>query len=194
MMNASLLYSVFIRELQKVYSRLVMTVLHTRMDRYHQPSLPRAKPHTSDIKLSLLECVNKIVDEEKDKPKGLPATSPTTLASALTDAPTPEKLDNINFHEGNNENVSELSRYFKARNNGTELHPGITERLEHSTWEHLYSALRYARKGDKNNARIHVNIASSACKELAHYMPDKQYQGFVREIEQHLAALQNTSQ
>lgn len=182
-------YSAFIRELQKIYARLALNILHIRMDRYHKQSYQRTNSNAHDIKLPLLECVNKIIDRVNTEPNVDPTRDPPVTASATPNPPVLENHQTINLPMMNNDTVGELSRYFKARSNGADLHPGIEGKLEHSTWEHIYAALRYARQGDNRNAKMHTNIASSACKELAHYMTEEQYQGFVAEIEKHLDAL-----
>ncbi len=193
-MKNILFYSAFIRELQKIYSRLVLNVLHIRMDRYHKQSYHGTKSSAHDIKSSLLESVDKIIDKVKAKPDVSHTVDHATLADATTHAPTHAKYPAADPYVVNSENVGELSRYFKARSSGVDLHPGIEEKLEHSTWEHIYAALRYARQGDNHNAKMHANIASSACKELAHYKNEEQYQGFVAEIERHLDALMHHEQ
>jgi len=190
-MKRILVYSAFIRELQKIYARFVLTVLHSRMDRYHKQAHQSLKPYANDIKAPLFECINTLIDTAQEKPDALPAVDQAIRANA-TNPPTPEKYPAVDLPVVNQENVGELSKYFKARIKGPEAHPGIEEKLEHSTWEHIHAAIRCARQGDKRSAKMHANIASSACKELAHYMIEEQYRGFVAEIEQHLAGLTHT--
>ena len=92
-------------------------------------------------------------------------------------------------HELSRERIDELSKYFKERNKGADLHPSIREKLEHSVWEHIHATVRCARQGDKRNAKMHLNIAHTACKELGHYMDDEEYQAFVKEAEDHMGTL-----
>ena len=89
----------------------------------------------------------------------------------------------------NQEHIDDLSRYFKARSKDSDLHPAIQDKLEHSVWEHIHATIRCARQGDKRNAKMHLNIASTACKELGHYMKEEEYQAFVKKAEEHMGTL-----
>ncbi|MDH3342176.1 MAG: hypothetical protein OEM07_00475 [Gammaproteobacteria bacterium] len=87
--------------------------------------------------------------------------------------------------------VGELSKYFKERSQGSDIHPGIKEKLEHSVWEHIHAAIRYAHQGNEYNSKIHTDIACNACKELAHYMDDEAYRLFTIEVAKHLSDLKS---
>jgi len=187
-------YSALIQELEKIYARLVLTVLHSRMDRYQKQARQGLRPHAHDIKTPLLACINTLAANAQNSSGALPATDQLPPPSRSANPPLLDNTAGVELPGVNKEHVGELSKYFKARINGSELHPGIETRLEQSTWEHILAALRYAKQGDKPSARMHANIASSACKELAHYLREEEYLGFVAEIEQQLKALQHDTQ
>ncbi|MBI3563063.1 MAG: hypothetical protein HY080_15240 [Gammaproteobacteria bacterium] len=187
-MKTILWYSAFIRELQLLYARLVLSVIHIRTDRYHKQSYHAIKSCSQDINPFLLKCADKFLYKAGAEPKLSMIRRPPP-SNATTRPLTSVEPSVTDLHVINKENIGELSTYFKARSNGAGLYPGIIEKLEHSTWEHIYATLRCARQGDSRNAKMHTNIASSACKELAHFMNEGQYQRFVAEIKAHLDAL-----
>lgn len=178
-------FNALIQELEKIYARLVLTVLHSRMDRYQQQARQRLHPHAADIKSPLLACINTLAADARAAADATTSVIPDNPATSLP----PDAANGIEIQAINKENIGELSKYFKARANGAELHPAIEIKLEQSTWEHLLAALRYAKQGNTQTARMHANIASSACQELAHYMRENDYNEFIGEINKHLQAL-----
>jgi hypothetical protein len=71
------------------------------------------------------------------------------------------------------------------------LHPGIDDKLKHSIWEHIHAAIRYAKLGDRCDAKMHTNIASYAYRELAHYLSKEEYAKFTSDINNQLGRLFN---
>lgn len=186
-------YSSLIRSIEQIYFRFALIVLHKRMDGYHKQASQSIKPYANDIKSPLIECIDEIIENDQGNPEDLDSINYSILTSSITYLHGPAKHNTVERHVINKENVGELSKHFKARSNGAALHPGIKEKLEHSTWEHIHAAIRHARKGDNSNAKIHTDIASSACKELAHFMEEEHYLEFIMEIEKHFDAIkQNT--
>lgn len=180
------IFSALIQELEQIYARLVLSVLHSRMTRYQQQARRALRDHASSIKLPLLACIESLAADARIT-SSVNSENPTNLLSSGSSANA--ATDTINT-----ENIGELSKYFKARINGVELHPGIEVRLEQSTWEHMLAALRYAKQGNTQTAQLHAAIASSACQELSHYMQEKEYSDFIGEIDKHLQALMRHDQ
>lgn len=189
LMKNNSFYTALIQELQKIYARLLLTVLHVRMDRYQQQAVQSFKPYTTDIKSPLMAVVNTISHRAKTEPELHRAIDPYKLSATKSPASGEVATTGLGLHGIDKDNFGELSRYFKDRSNGAELHPGIEARLEQSTLEHIQAAIRCARRADSSHAKMHVGIASSACKELAHYMPEDQYLKFVGEIAKQLDEL-----
>jgi len=187
-MKTNLSFRALIHAIEKIYLRMALIVLQKRMGGYHKQASLSEKSYTPNIKSMLLECVDEIINSHQDDHEG-----PRDVDEAIISDAT----SNRHSHASpafkpcvvSKENVGELSRYFKARISGSGLHHGIEEKLEHATWEHIHATIRYARRGDKRNAKLHANIASSACKELAHYMDGEHYQKFIMAIEKELNIL-----
>lgn len=196
-MNVSDFLSTLLRELQRLYNQIALIQLHARMDRYHRHPSHSNNPHAKDIKASLLEYVENVV-VEKEKTKILPnvdypVSDITVIGNhgvqshhTLYPFNLDEKPVGTNPYKLNKKQVGELSRYFKTRKKGSESNPEIKEKLKSSIWEHINSSVQCALKGDKNNAKMHVDIANYAFKEIANYMPEEQYAELTEKINKRL--------
>ena len=178
-------YRALIRRLENLYAEISLIVLHKRINSYHGNAT--YKEHAKNIKTPLMEfietTIKQAVKTNNTNNNNKPASSDTR---PQPDHPAKQQSEH---HQLSRERIDELSKYFKKRNKATELHPPIKKQLEHSVWEHLHAALRYAGKGDKRNSKMHADIVDSACKELAHYMDEEPYLAFITDVEEHLAAL-----
>ena len=202
-MNISDFLSMLLHKLQRLYNQLALTQLHKRMDVYHKHSNHSKKPNAKDIKASLLEYVDHVVVVEKEKTKtevshdveqavggvGVIGQHVAQSHHALFPFNFDEKPVSPNPYKLNKKQVEDLSKYFKARTKGSELRPGIEEKLKDSIWGHINASVQSALKGDKRNAKMHVDIANYAFKEIAHYMPEEKYLELTREINKRLDAL-----
>lgn len=199
-MNISDFLSALLRELQRLYNQVALIQLHKRMGRYHKHANHSKKPHAKDIKASLLEYVDNVVVEKEKTKTPHDVNHPVGEGGAIGKhvaqshhTPYPFNFDKKhvgpNPYKLNKKQVGDLSRYFKARKKGSELHPGIEEKLKDSVWDHINASVQCALKGDNRNAKMHVDIANYAFKEIAHYMPEEQYLELTRKINKRLDAL-----
>lgn len=197
-MSKTVSYRVLIRGIEKIYFKISLIVLHKRMDNYHKQASHSKKEYANDIRSPLLECADILIVNNPDNPEVIHAIDCTTAESATTNWHTHEKhhaaTDLDNQAAFNHEHVGELSKYFRDRGRSSDLHPGIKEKLEHSVWEHIHATIRYARQGDDRSSKMHAGIASYACKELAHYLNQEDYQAFATEVEEHLNILKSSPQ
>lgn len=185
-MKNRLSLSSLIEAIERFYVSVSVTILHKRMESYHRQSSNSTKPYANDIKSPLLECINEIIENGQGNPEPPDVFVYSDPVGVTIRPHTAEELRRGARYVLSREDVGELSKYFKARAGGSDLHPGIKEKLERSTWEHIHAAIRYARQGDSRNASMHAAIANSACKELAHYMVEEQCREFILGIEEHL--------
>jgi len=192
MMGKVIIYSSLLHIIEKFYIKISLVILHRRINTHQESSQLSGSLYDNDIKPSLVECIDEIINH--DEPSSHHKIDYSLVPNLIT-APHPTlHYSTLKSHTVNKKNVGELSKYFKARSNGSDVHPNIQETLEHSTWEHLHSAVRYARQNDNRNAKMHTNIACTACKELEHYIPEEQYKAFVIEIEKHLDTLKSSDE
>lgn len=187
-------YNALIDKLNALYFEYALALLHKRMAGYHR--IASHQKHADDIKAPLLEYVDVIIASCRDNPE---VTHNPKHITVKTNNPYskfieyPETAQTIDYPIVRNtvdrEHVANLSKYFKARVRGAGLNPGIEEKLKHSVWDHIHAALRCARQANKQNAKMHIDIANCACRELAHYLSKEPYYVFIANIEKHLAEL-----
>ena len=176
-MKVSALLNLLFEEIESLYKKVALRMLHRRMTRYHQHINFTSSPHARDIKSPLLDCIDHVAIHKKNGVKltdvvhdigspvlGVGDSEKPKAVSENESEPNPYMLDK--------KVVNELSTYFKEKKKGKEIHTSINVKLKRSVWEHINAAMSSARKGDKRNAKMHVDIASSAFREVAHYMPE----------------------
>ena len=164
-------YRALINGLEKLYIKVSLKLLHRRINSYHSRTSDAKRQYHDGIKTPLSQFIEATVTQ---------ATSSNHtdhnydhLAKERKPQPQPNHPEKSQYNQLNRERIDELSKYFKERTKGSETHPSIREKLEHSVWEHIHATVRCARQGDKRNAKMHLNIAHTACKELGHYMDDE---------------------
>lgn len=190
-----------IHELKRLYKQLASAQLHKRMHSYH--SKHSSHSNAADIKLSLSEYIDGVITSyvgvapSPEKSQAERAFADThdlhKAGTKKSHHPYPYKTETDHqlpdsFRLDKN-NTGELANYFKHRINDAELHPAIKEKLKRSIWEHINAATQCALRGDRRNAKMHVEIASYAFKEIAHYMPEDQYRALTVTLNEHLSAL-----
>ena len=185
-MKTTIFYDSVLIAIEKLYLKFAIKVLHKRMNSYHKLLSRTTAINTAAIESPLLGCIEEIIDIGEKKLHTNASIDYSLLSKNICNPHQPVEPHEISHHFIDRENISELSRYFKQRKNGSELNPKIEERLTHSTWSHIHEAIRYARKGDNPNARMHTTIANNACMELAHYMLEDNYLAFITKIKEHL--------
>ncbi|MDH5387186.1 MAG: hypothetical protein OEY06_01910 [Gammaproteobacteria bacterium] len=185
-------YRVLIRGIEKLFVKISLIILHNRMNSYHRKINRIETSYDQDIKTPLMEFIETTVayaiktnNTEHNNQHNIPNTF------SQSNQPLPPLQQH---HKINPQHVGELSRYFKERSNGGETHPPIKDKLEHSVWEHIHATTRCARQGDKRKAKLHLNIASSAHRELAHYMSDKEQLAFAEKVDRYMALLKTDNQ
>lgn len=125
-------------------------------------------------------------------------------ASAVKEAHHGRKsLDNVHQHELTHKNTekeqvegqngedassadSEFAQYLKQRKTSSVTQPYVGDKLTASVWEHIHSAVRSARQGDVDTAKLHTKIAGQALEEAGHYLNDKDYSELVFQIEHYI--------
>ncbi|MDH5612446.1 MAG: hypothetical protein OEY66_08330 [Gammaproteobacteria bacterium] len=182
--------------------------LHRRMDAYHIDTIHNKKSQTTDIKSTLLKYVDNIVVEKSKIDKhnkahntNQPVTATSSTSKYVRDSHlnafpfiTHISNDNLNPYTLNKKQINELSKYFKERKKGSDLHPSVKEKLKDSIWEHINAAIQCAHKGDRHNSKMHVDIANYAFKEVAHYMNDEQYAELSEKISERMNVLNTNKQ
>jgi len=78
---------------------------------------------------------------------------------------------------------SEFAKHIQQRRPPSITQPQMGKNLKSSVWEHINTAIRHAKNGDIETAKLHTNIAGSALDEAGHYMSHDDYSELVLQIE-----------
>ncbi len=191
--------SALINELKQFYDQLALAQLYKRMHGYHNQAHYCGSIHATDIRSSLSEYINNIIIDHEASRAVVITSHPVSAATVHHpatenfDAPYPFQTecetDKNPHYAVNTRQLNELAKYLKTKANDTELHVSIKDKLQRSVWEHIHAAIECALKGDRHNAKLHVDIANYGFLEVAHYMSEEQYRLFTATIDEHLRTL-----
>jgi len=78
---------------------------------------------------------------------------------------------------------SEFAKYIKQNKSSAVSHSHIGAKLRESAWEHIHSAIRFAKQGAVDKAKVHADIAGHAIEEASHYLNSEEYSDLVNRIE-----------
>ncbi len=87
----------------------------------------------------------------------------------------------------------ERPKHFHGRGPAADLQPHMREKMQANTLEHINKALRLAREGNAEGAKLHAQLAEHAMQTAGDYMPPEQYQSFREEVETRLRAILDAS-
>ncbi len=187
------IYSSLIQAIEKIYYSIAWTGVQKRMDSYNKDGQGNSG-YADGIHSPLMAAIDEMTIDQQHTEDEVQHSDDPVPGSPATDLYSPLPHNDNKARVFTTEDVGDLSKHFREHRNESGLSSGIVEKLEHSTWQHINAAIRYAKKGEHQNAKIHADIANSACKELAHFMYEEQYKDFIVEIENHLENLKQTSQ
>lgn len=159
--------------LKHLYSRIMG--LHAE-DRARS-SLNRSNTASSqNIVLPLSDCIDKLATNAVNNPVDAPNSQnpeienhPHDHASISRESSSRTKLGDLSVHLKNSHRYS-----------GVSLNTG--DKLMQSTWEHFHAAIRLARQGDVDAARLHVELTNNALNEAVHYLPEPVYSRFSKDV------------
>lgn len=100
-----------------------------------------------------------------------------------------DKIPRSNYSETITENVdsvdSDFAKYLKQRKTGAITQPQMGENLKSSAWEHVHCAIRHAKNGAVDTAKLHASIAGTALEEAGNYMNNEEYSQLLFDIEKY---------
>ena len=197
-MKLSTFLSSLIEEIDFLYNRVSLTLLHRRMTGYHNHISFESSPHAKDIKSPILDCIDHVAVHHKGVKVIVASNEIGSPILGAGEAKRPvvaaEKNGSSNPYMLDKKTVGELSKYFRERKKGVEIQPAIKVKLKRSVWEHINAAMTCARRGDHDNAKMHADIASCAFKEVAHYVPETEYMRFTEKVNLRLEEIKSYSQ
>ena len=80
---------------------------------------------------------------------------------------------------------SEFAKHLSQRKSSSITHSQMGDKLAKSAWEHVHTAIRYAKQGALDKAKINTDIAGHALEEAGHYLSDDEYADLIIKIEQY---------
>ena len=102
-----------------------------------------------------------------------------------------EQVKTISHKDARVENTSgvesEFVKYVKQRHPTDVTQPHIGEELKASAWKHIHAAMRSAKSGNQESAKLHIDIASTAIEESGDYMSPEDYSDFVMKVESYFS-------
>ena len=177
--NQSLLQS-----LKELYSKLHIESLQQRIHNYFINTHSHSQ---HDISSTLHQLIDELV---KDVSHNTVAANFTDKDVTVQQTTNSHVLNNKISDKDNPEPVihstDSLSFYFKS-SKAQEKDPSTAVMLRRRIWEHVHSARRLARNGEKQAAIMHADIASQGLKTLAHYMQPEGHHEFVNVIVKQLS-------
>lgn len=174
--------------IKELYSKLAIVMHEFRRNTFN-------KLYHSNINTNIISELNSHITELVAKAEPSTVKEDNIKVSYRDQSQNIRDKDDSHNQEDNNIHVknieNELSKYLKSNQKSSSAHPGITEKLADSIWEHIHTALRVARNGNNEKAILHMNIVEHALDELSHYMENNEYSQFVALIEQYLIKIKN---
>ncbi len=168
---------VLLDALQGLFLKISAILLWLRIRRKPEGEKEEVSP---DISVPLARHLEKITPADSAADIGKPGASATPggrkEAKQAGSLPKPEDESGSGF-------LGTLTKYFKRRGKTIDAQPHVADKLQKSAQEHIRSAARFARAGNKNAAEMHVELANNAVKDAAQYMPVTQYEEFKKEID-----------
>lgn len=168
-----------------MHLNISLTMLNNRIKKFYRNPSHNHSTYAYDLKSHLLEHADKISNNSEESTTGLNVSNYVKIVQHIT-SNKPYQTSNTN-----RASIKELSNYYKSRSSNTEPHKTIDKKLKQSTLEHINAAFRSARNGDSVNSKMHIEIANSSCKELAHFINKEDYIDFIESIKKDLSELKN---
>lgn len=174
--------------LQSLYKKLALIVVDFRKNAYRYVS-------SNDKKSNIKSIINAQIDElvmsyeniESDKDSSNSNNNDTSKRSAGSGKDN--KNIEVKKYQAGRAVENEFSKYLKMENLTSVTQPGIVAKLTESIWEHVHAALRIARNGDAEKARLHLDIVDQALNEVGNYMDSDDFSRLVNSVEQYLIKL-----
>lgn len=169
--------SSLLKRLQELYSKVVLLIFKKRIDSY------RNSIHIDDrtgFHRTLSAQIDKVATVDNEKGPGNTSNHPITDNNS-TEIDKKRHSIKLLYKIWNS-----LGSYFRRSPRGTTYHQNMGERLKESVWDHSHAALRLARQGKLEQARLHVDIANNALMEVGHYMDESEFKAFSTEVQKSL--------
>ena len=178
-----------LKTLKELYNQLGALMAKIRFRSYH-PLI------NSDNTFNITSILNKQVEK-------LGYESVITVSSDDTDEKIIQQSDDsLSDSEVKDQSVmnhknvsgieSDFSKHLKLRKSSAVSHSHMGDKLQESAWGHIHSAIRFAKQGQVDKAKVHADIAGHAIEEAGHYINHEEYSVFVNRVEDYFTNSKNT--
>ena len=83
---------------------------------------------------------------------------------------------------------SDFAKHLKLSKSSEVSHSHMGDKLKESAWEHIHSAIRFAKQGQVDKAKVHADIAGHAIEEAGHYISHEEYSVLVNRMEDYFTS------
>ena len=169
-----------LKTLKELYNQLGALMAKIRFRSYH-----------SSIKADNTLNITSILNEQIEK---LGSESVITASNEETDEKIIQQPDGyVGESEAKEQSVikhknisgveSDFAKHLKLKKSSAVSQPHMGDKLKKSAWEHIHSAIRFAKQGQVDKAKVHADIAGHAIEEAGHYINHEEYTVLVNRIE-----------
>ena len=169
-----------LKTLKELYNQLGALMAKIRFRSYH-----------SLIKSDNTFNITSILNEQVEK---LGYESVITASSEKTDEKIIQQPDDsvgesevkdqsVMKHKNISDVESDFAKHLKLSKSSAVSQPHIGDKLKESAWDHIHSAIRFAKQGQVDKAKVHADIAGHAIEEAGHYINHEEYTVLVNRIE-----------
>ena len=160
----------------QLHSKITLKVLHIRIQKHDER---KHADSSYDIKKHLTKHVHYLVNIHQE------ATSKVTWKKStfiVKNKPHVTTLDDYKNPDSLNI-IKPLSDYLNNKKYTDSSNSRVADKLISSTWDHFHAAIREAGQGNMETAKMHVDVANYALKEVAHFLSEEEYRSFYSDIE-----------
>ncbi len=161
--------------LKDYYAKLAVVIVKMRMHSYHLFSKKNRKFNIRSLLANQVdELASTIAKEENCQDN-----------STLECEQHSDIIDNKKSFNNISDTETDFSKYLKNRRQSLFINHSLGNKLIATVWEQIHAAVRYAKQGDVNTARLHSDIAGNALEEASHYLSHEDYSDLIFQIEQY---------
>lgn len=177
--------------LKSLYGRLSRLLVKIRSNTYHgvsgaAPSFDITSVLNKQIEDYAAHHKNETAEHSLPKDSNLPGSTATATSPGINNTEHGMSEGGIT-DSPHNKTESEFAQHLKQRKSSSVTQPHIGDSLKASAWEHIHTAIRHAKQGEIDSAKLHTKIAGQALDEAGHYLNDADYAELVYQIEHYFS-------
>ncbi len=90
------------------------------------------------------------------------------------------------YLDGKPREVGQLGEFYQRERVRVEVKPHMSEQMSRNAMDHINSSLHFAKQGDTQGARLHIELAESATKMASQFMSKSEFKDFETKILQRI--------